>query len=542
MREQDDLELAEIIDSLGADKAFEIKVIRKKPLQWGNPPVNIAGTLETFDELINEAEIEELFGGGTYSLQVMRPNGKGSMVYFKSVTVKIPGKPHGKGIEDDRDEDRFDPRDFAPQEDTTLAGQAMITMQKLLADQTENAKRSGMDPLLIQTIMAPLQTQLAATHEALRDVQSRADNKDERIMTMMNTKPETSGVEMLMGRMFDSQGQRQDAMRAAHESELRMMRENHRDDMKRADDRHVSELRSRDDAHRRELDNLQRAMDMMKQSSDLGHQAINKSMELENQRLRDDLTVLKAEVVTLRAKKEKTLIEQASELHQVGEQLSNLGLGFGKEEDSEPHWVEKLGNMVIDNPEVIANVASSVGIGQQQHVSQPGAVPGQHQIPEQAESAATPTRVEDIPLWQPFRANDGEVYVKVPPDGSIVTYEQAVTMRDAWEAKEAKEAEEKKAEQEEADRVARGEPTPVQVKLAITFAEGAFSNGTPPETFAQSARSSVPGHLLDYINKVGVDTFLNEVANLAQESPLRTQAGRNYMRQVAQFLLGGESG
>ena len=52
----------------------------------------------------------------------------------------------------------------------------------------------------------------------------------------------------------------------------------------------------------------------------------------------------------------------------------------------------------------------------------------------------------------------------------------------------------------------------------------------------------IPNDIIKYMETVGVDTFLNEVAVLEAGSPLRNQAGRTYMREVAKFLLEGVTG
>ena len=60
--------------------------------------------------------------------------------------------------------------------------------------------------------------------------------------------------------------------------------------------------------------------------------------------------------------------------------------------------------------------------------------------------------------------------------------------------------------------------------------------------FANSAKSMIPQNIIKYMESVGVDNFLNEVAVLEQGSPLRNQAGRLYMKEVAKFLLEGVPG
>jgi hypothetical protein len=158
----------------------------------------------------------------------------------------------------------------------------------------------------------------------------------------------------------------------------------------------------------------------------------------------------------------------------------------------------------------------------------------QQQLAPAAPAAAAPQGqgetmdVDDIPIGQPFRGPNGQIYVKVPPEpGHVVTYEQALAM-----------AQEAEAQQNQAV----GKPSPDEVKVAITFMESAFTAGTDAATFASSARAMIPQDILKYMESVGVDTFLSEVAVLEQGSPLRNQAARAYMQEVGKYLLEGIPG
>ena len=54
-----------------------------------------------------------------------------------------------------------------------------------------------------------------------------------------------------------------------------------------------------------------------------------------------------------------------------------------------------------------------------------------------------------------------------------------------------------------------------------------------------SARNLVPAAILGLLKSRGVDHFLNNVAQLEDNSPLATVEGRMYVRQIAKFLLEG---
>ena len=82
-------------------------------------------------------------------------------------------------------------------------------------------------------------------------------------------------------------------------------------------------------------------------------------------------------------------------------------------------------------------------------------------------------------------------------------------------------------------------PKPDEVKMAVTFMENAVRNGTEPEKFARGARNLVPGDVLSFIQRVGVDAFLDKVVDAS--SPLASVRGRQFARAVAKILVQGEA-
>jgi len=132
MREDIDAELREMIEGFGADKGYQLRVVRTSPKKWEG--VTIEGHIGTFEEWQDEDDLKSMFGGGTYQLKVYRPNAKGSWQYFRAVSIKIAGKPKGEGIE----EEKHAPIDYGPMEDNSLGAQAMDTMKQLVADARSN--------------------------------------------------------------------------------------------------------------------------------------------------------------------------------------------------------------------------------------------------------------------------------------------------------------------------------------------------------------------------------------------------------------------
>lgn len=75
-----------------------------------------------------------------------------------------------------------------------------------------------------------------------------------------------------------------------------------------------------------------------------------------------------------------------------------------------------------------------------------------------------------------------------------------------------------------------------ELMQAIGFVENAIRNSVPPATFAQSARSQIPGSILEAIKTQGPDAFIAALP-LVEGSPLRTVAGKSYLRQVIKILV-----
>ncbi len=527
MREQEDDNLLNIINALAGEKSYEVRVYRTEPRKWNTPPVNVTGHLETFTEIPSEEELKLAFGGGAYALKFFRPDAKGSFTYFRQVTLKLPGKPHGVGI----DAPESTVMDYGPPaEESGAVSQAMTTMQQLVADQ-RNDKGGGVAEMqgMMTTMMEPMKAQIAAAQAQLLEAQKIAAEKDARILELISKKPDTTTEEKFFHNMIDADGGRRDHARDMHESELRIMRENARDDIKRLEGRQHDALQSQEKAQQREIDNLTRSHDQTISTIKMSYDSIITSLKSDITRGERDLTKSDTELVSLRAVKEKTVIEQLSDMTAIKDAFSTIG---GGDEPDDRTWYEKLAEASFGNPEklgIMFNMVTGQGNpAQQQQPAQQSqqqqSVPGaqlQTQPPAQEQQQEYAT-IADIPLGVPFRGDDGQVYVKVPPDGSVVLYDHAKALAEEVQQNEGVD-----------------KPSPSEVKIAITFMENAFTSGTSPTDFAMSAKSMIPGSILKYMESVGIDKFLNEVANLDSGSPLRNQAGRTFMREVAKFLLEG---
>jgi len=186
----------------------------------------------------------------------------------------------------------------------------------------------------------------------------------------------------------------------------------------------------------------------------------------------------------LRAKKDKGLIEQAKELSEVREALSALG---GGGDDDEKPWYEKALSLAEPIAGRIMSGLGDAGPMMQQPMRMPQqAAPRRRRVVHaRPQTIATPQQLQGRAPSLPPNAID-----------------------------------------------------PSEVARAVTYMESAVQAGTEPAAFAASARNLIPANILKVVETVGVDEFLAKVAQLGQDSPLRSQVGRNFSRDVAKHLLG----
>ncbi len=504
MREEEDQSLKAKIDALGADQDIVVKLNRLEPteVRYRGERIPIVGLTATYSQLPTDQQVEDSFGGGTYQLKVNRSNG----TYFGSKTFRIAGRPNIDSYID-HEEGKMVPVAM-PTEDNALASQAMRTMQDLI-DKGEPKSNGGLDIDLFNTMMAPVLAQVEASNQANRDLQRQLADKETRMLEFITQKPDTSKEDSLLKEVWNSDSRRLEAIRDQHMSEVRMMREHHEAALSRLDNRHNDSIKSAERAHEREIDSVKDSHKQAIDSLKLSFEARIDGLKAENDRLNRELVENKSEIGQLRSVKEKGLVEQATELAQVGDALKAIGIGGSEEKDEK--WYEKAISAVADNPEIIA-----------QFVGGPNAGPPQQQQQQQQQQQLQP---QAPPIGQPFQHTDGQMYVRMD-ETTVVPLAQAQQI-----------VIEKKKQAEEDARA----PDPREVAIAIQFIEGAFSSGTSAEIFANTARASIPADILSYMEEKGVENFLSNVAKLDMNSPLRNIAGRKYMREVGNFLLKGQA-
>lgn len=494
MIERGDQTLQSWLDSLGVHDNFKVKLERRKPdkvRDANGDIVEIGGYIDQYDEMLTEDDIKLTNGGGTYSVQVMRPDEQGRMVYFKSRTVKIPGHPIVDGVM------LGGPRTKG-EEDGGLGSRAFDFAQQMAQEGRRNGNGSNGETLaLIQTMMNPLVAQVT-------QLQTKLTEKDTQLLKYIaeqGSKPD--GSTDLMKSMWGQESGRVESLRAQHDSETRQLRENHREDLKREEVLRAAEINRLEQSHLREIDNLQRSHQGQLETTKLAYETRIDGLKSEIDKLNRDLGKTEAEVGELRARKDKSVADQAVEMTSVYQQLHGV---FGGNEEERPKWYESLAQTVMENPEAIQRI-----IGGPPAPAQLAAAPQ-----AQTQLAALP------PVGQPYQTPDGRIQVR-DEHGLVhdLTREQVIEIQQAQE------------------KMAR-RPEPDEVKLAVRFMEAAVQGGkTTPAEFAESARNMIPADIMRFLEEEGPDVFLNDVAVLDPGSPLKTVNGRNFVRKVAKYLLEG---
>jgi hypothetical protein len=499
------------IDTLGGHQDFQFVVRRLSPKIWQDIPIE--GTLDTFDIPIDEETIRDHYGGGTYQIIVRQRNGQGKLEFLTSRVIKISGEPkiaaHRNGTpggsggktNGNGTSGEFD----------VLALRAMDNMQWQLRQAREDAsaKKEGFDPRMMELLQAPLIAQLS-------ELQRQMSAKDAQILQLITQKPDApppggTFQDRILTNMIENESARITAVRAQHESETRQLKEGFRQELAFVREAAKEELRIREKQHERELEAIRDATKVASGALENASAMRIDGLKSEINRLERELSAAKVEMAELRSRKDKSLTEQAQEIVKVQDAFKALGVG-GKDdeedEDANKPFVERMFNRALENPEAIGQMLGGV----RGAIAPPGAAP-----------AAAP---QLPPPGQPFQTPSGEVFM-MRPDGKAQRLNPAALKKKVAAAKAAMAA-------------AQGPrpPEPAEVAMAISFMESAISNGTTPESFAQTAQTMIPADVRAHLEKTGIDEFLNAVS-LDSNSSLRSQVGRNWARSVARILLEG---
>lgn len=524
MKLQDEATLKTWLDQLGTGAAIRTYVHRVSPKYFQG--VKTSGELMVLEGPFDSDEIAQLHGGGTYKIAVHRVNKKGDYEHLQTRILELGGDPNLDGML------AMAGAKQRPQSGSASTGAADALAQTALgmvkdittaanarADRAESARSaaSAIDHGLLERMQAPLLKQVEELHKDRRAL-------EERLNTALNRKPETSFQDEMLRNYQAAEQTRLEAVRTRHDSEVRMLQEGHRQDTERLHATYKDQLHASERSHEREIENLRRSHDAlvqsMKQGGDVSLMSMRTSLEtqVEGQKqnvLRLEREILKQdqELVVLRAQKVKTPVEAMGELSQLKEHMEDLGLmGGDKDADSTSPW-ERVVGAVMQSP-----IAQS--IGQRLASTQP-------MNPQQQQQAQLQQAIQQMPVGQPMTlpAWAGGYTIVKQPDGQVVRV--ATPTRKRPKAKTARQK-----------RHAALKLDPKEVARIVGFIETAINNRTTPEMFAASARVMLPAPVMQVLKLKGVDWFLNNVAQLNENSPLATQDGLNWIRQVGRILIG----
>lgn len=534
MRDEEEASLRDWLDGLvGSDTAVRCAISRKRPLLGPNGE-NVGGNLETVEDRVDEEYLRETWGGGDFQVRVSRPGPSGNWVFFKSRTIKLAGPPKMNGAM------LFGGGPavaVAGGDDGPLATKAFDSMNDNVRYERERAARAereareasraggGLDVAALREMNQPLYEQIRASNETVAALQKQL------FATAAAPPPRDEFRDRLMENMMNGENARITALRERFDSELRQANEHHREEMRRLHERQAEELKTQEKRHEREIELVQRMVDSEGRAKEVAYGTRTDGLKSENDRLNRELVEARARIGALEQRKDQSITDKADELIKIREALSGLGGAGG--DDKEPSWYEKVIG-AVGNSEAALSLLNKL--------SGPGA------------EAAPPSPQQMLPpAGVPYQANGG-IFVR-DAMGNVQQINPAMVRRQRMLAA-ARKRQAAGDDAGEPGQVAVGgegaplepaappmrAPAPADVRIAVQFMEGAINNNTSPEAFGATAKSLIPGDILNYIRHVGIDEFLNKVAKLETGSPLTTQRGRTFARAVAKFLLEGSTG
>lgn len=487
----EDRAVKDTLDDLGEVGSFKIKLSRVEPEEFPDPVTRVrvktAGHLRDYFEKIDESLIQKNHGGGRYRLQFFKKNGQGGkMTFFTSRTIDVTGDPRLDDV----------PRTIPaaptsgptvmmpPAEDgkvaTAALGMAERMMDKMASQQPPAADHKPYE-MMIQAQAAQIERQSLEMAELRR------------MIATANQTPKNPLEDKLISKLVDEDSARMQALRMQHESEMRTVKEHQYEDIKRIEQRHERAMADMKASFERELASMRNTQDILRSTQQTSTEVSTKMLEGQIRSLEREVASKDKELAELRARKDKSLIEQIKEMKTLKEAIT------GDEDEAEQSTVDKLIDAV---PQMMPQIQSMFGKGPQ--------------------AAAAPAPVQQAPRKrQVIKGPQGERYIQ-GKDGNLVL----VAPKPA--------------------PLAPGEPQipqvpPAQVAQIVNLLERAFEGNQPPEVVAQSVRPMIAGQeeILQAVRALGgVDAFLAKVANLPSSSPLLTQAGKNWVRKFSKELVG----
>lgn len=472
--------------------SLKISLHRQAPEVWEGRQV--AGHLGSFDELIDEDQIAERFGGGKYQIKAQKQLANGRWNFAGAKTFKIAGDPKITAEHfPSKDEKVIPLAPVAPAADAEVTKVAMTSMERMSLRAMERAEKiedqargqSPFDPNILALVTKPLESQITSLNAQLLAKDNLLAEKDRIIKDLTERRPDTTLQDTLLTKMYDGESAKLNNLRMQHDAERRIMLENQAEEKKRMEHRSDIERQNLIESHKRELKQMEMSYEHQLKASELSHRGLLDAKENRCKDLERQITRLDAEVAELRAKKDKTLIEQARELATVQETLKAMGLG-GSDDDEEESTAERIMNGLADNP-IVKGIGARLQMAPE---TPPQPRPAPPRPPQQL---------------RPRVRKAGETTASPPaPPPAPTGLPPGVTQEG--------------------------------LRTAVQLLEGAVTNGTEPEVFAASVRNMVPDALIAYIKAHGIDSLLDGAARLTEASPLSTQVGRMYARRAAKAL------
>ncbi len=487
------------LDAISGETAIRVRLLRKEPKQHRDPEtqdmVKVDGTIQVFDRTVDEEEIQKLHGGGTFQIVVQTKNAKGQWAFFGAKTFEIAGDPNIRGIPRTHTPPKNEPTVVMPQKDPT-EGKLLDKTFGFMMDELGRARHqppqqisTGIDPATMQAMIKPLEIQIAALNELLKQ-------KDAEIARVRETAGKDPFRDKMLDTLMDGDSARVRALNENHASEIRQLKEGFRQDLERERDRHQRDVERMEKAHERELSAIKgsndQAIEMAKQKGDVTKMVL----EGQNKQLEKQVERLETEIATLRAKKEQSIKEKVDELQAIKDLV-------GDDDEEEASTIEKVIGAIGNIPAVVKMAERASGGGQ---------APAQQQAQPQA------------PKRQIVRNKEtGEVSLRTET-GQLLPLKKAPVSVTTGEGKQ----------------VEIPSIDPEQVKQAVGYMESAFRSNTDAATFAATARPFISDTMLGAIRTLGITEFLVKVGKIDGVSVLSTMRGRQWTKKVAAALLGDD--
>lgn len=474
---KDDASIGEWFDTLNAGAQIKVKVTRVFPKSWRNR--HVAGLVMEVDNLPNEEDIFEQTGGGRFALQVQRIGKNGNWVYAGQRTIEIAGDPKITGT-------RFDV-DPTTQTVSAAPSDGELNLQKHVLDMSQRlalSERERADKLSeeVRKSNALDPVLLAVLTDPMKE-QGRAA---------------TESIKDLQRRL-DERDQRMMEMitRPKESSTVDRVIEK----MLMEDNARINAIRTQHDSEIRTI--REQARDDMKRSDARSDELLRDKEKAHAREIDSIKLAMQMQVDTQKIAFENRCQLLQSELDRCRQEFSDAKKELGTLRDKKDQPIEEQMQRMVMLKEAMDTI---MGGNEEQEGSVVERILGNLMESPLAQgiaqriSEAPPTPGQKRPPGAPQQGAQG---VQTIPKPAL--------------------------------------PPRAEVKTAIGLVENAIRNETDPVNFASTARSLLPGSIINEIAKIGIDKWLESVAKLEESSPINSMAGRSWLRKVAKILTEGEA-